>query len=381
MRGLKNTCILLVSMLLIICSAACKNGNTDIEKSIVMVSATDGSHKASGVAIGRPGENTRYIITVCSNIIDRNGSVPKSVNVSFDENMDNTVTVGVCDYSTEKNLALLELPEETERLNGISYVENELYSDNGQYNITGYIESDMNDDADCKNTLQTCETNIYKQEMYNGMKVYCLDAAYNSGVVGGALLDSNGAVAGIVSYSKADDYSYAVSTDAIAAFVLGTNAEIYLVHEHEVRTYMLIAITTGGAVFAAAIGFILYMLLRRKEEKHEPSAFLKIMGGDIDSDNNPEGIFEIRKDELLIGRDYNKCDVVFSLNEKGISGVHCSVSFDGTGFIVTDKKSSYGTFLENGFKLLPEQPVKLSAGEKIYLANKSHMIAFETEIK
>ncbi|MGN0163912.1 MAG: FHA domain-containing protein [Candidatus Ornithomonoglobus sp.] len=350
-----------------------------------MVSTIDGSHRASGVAIGSPGKNTRYIITVCSNIIDRNGSVPKSVNVSFDENMDNTMTAYVSDYSTEKNLALLELPEETERLNGIAYVENKLYSDNRQYNIVGYMETNADNGADQKNTLQAYKTNIYRQDMYNGMEVYSLDAAYNSGAVGGALLNSDGNVAGIVSYSKTDDYSYAVSSDSIAAFVLSTDAEIYLVHEHEVRTYMLIVIIAGGVIFAAAIGFILYMLLYKKEEReeqeHELRAFMKLMGGELASDSDPEGIFDVTKNELLIGRDYNKCNVVFSLNENGISGVHCSVSFDGTSFIVTDKKSSYGTFLENGIKLPPQQPIKLSAGEKIYLANKLHLIAFETEVK
>lgn len=72
---------------------------------------------------------------------------------------------------------------------------------------------------------------------------------------------------------------------------------------------------------------------------------------------------------VMIGRDPANCKVVFKEGTEGVSGRHCSVSFDaGTNeFILTDLRSTYGTFLMSGQKLTPNVPYRLKAGDGFYV--------------
>ena len=71
---------------------------------------------------------------------------------------------------------------------------------------------------------------------------------------------------------------------------------------------------------------------------------------------------------LVFGRDGKQCSVVYPMDTKGISGVHCQLEADGDGAVLTDLGSSYGTFLRDGVKLSPNQPVRLKRGDEFYLA-------------
>ena len=72
--------------------------------------------------------------------------------------------------------------------------------------------------------------------------------------------------------------------------------------------------------------------------------------------------------QVMIGRDPANCKVVFREGTEGISGRHCSVSYDSASgdFILTDLRSTYGTFLNNGQKLTPNVPYHLKAGDGFY---------------
>lgn len=82
--------------------------------------------------------------------------------------------------------------------------------------------------------------------------------------------------------------------------------------------------------------------------------------------------------QILIGRDPS-ANIRFKEGTPGVSGRHCTVSYDtATGdFMLTDLKSSYGTFLKNDQKLTPGQVYRLKAGDSFYLGEKANELRVE----
>jgi S1-C subfamily serine protease len=70
-----------------------------------------------------------------------------------------------------------------------------------------------------------------------------------------------------------------------------------------------------------------------------------------------------------IGRDPQRCQVIYPAETKGISSLHCELSLQPGGVTLTDKGSSYGTFLANGRKLGPNESAVLNPGDSFYLAD------------
>ena len=90
--------------------------------------------------------------------------------------------------------------------------------------------------------------------------------------------------------------------------------------------------------------------------------------------------FAVHSAPLMIGRDPANCKVVFKEGTEGVSGRHCSVSYDEASgdFILTDLRSTYGTYLTNGQKLNPNVPYHLKAGDGFYAGDKAN--AFRVEL-
>jgi len=73
--------------------------------------------------------------------------------------------------------------------------------------------------------------------------------------------------------------------------------------------------------------------------------------------------------KLAIGRDAARCQVTYPADAKGISSMHCEVMMQQGGVYLTDKGSTYGTFLAGGQKLAANQSVMLQPGAIFYLAD------------
>lgn len=72
---------------------------------------------------------------------------------------------------------------------------------------------------------------------------------------------------------------------------------------------------------------------------------------------------------LLIGRDASQCQVAFPVNTDGVSAMHCEVSESAHGIALTDRGSTYGTFLLSGRRMSANESVMLTRGDGFYLAN------------
>lgn len=85
--------------------------------------------------------------------------------------------------------------------------------------------------------------------------------------------------------------------------------------------------------------------------------------------------------QILLGRSQADCALSFKEGTPGVSGRHCSLSWDSaTGdFILTDMRSTYGTFLQTGQKLTPGVAYRLRAGDRFYLGEPSNMLTLELE--
>ncbi|MCL1807830.1 MAG: trypsin-like peptidase domain-containing protein [Oscillospiraceae bacterium] len=82
-----------------------------------------------------------------------------------------------------------------------------------------------------------------------------------------------------------------------------------------------------------------------------------------------EGVSFPVKGSICIGRDPNRCQIVFPADTKGISSLHCEIKQTPAGLQLTDKGSSYGTFLGSGRKLNANESVTVSSGESFTLAD------------
>lgn len=81
---------------------------------------------------------------------------------------------------------------------------------------------------------------------------------------------------------------------------------------------------------------------------------------------------------VLIGR-AAECGIVFQPGTPGISARHCSIAFDeATGdFLLTDMRSTYGTYLASGQKATPGVAIRLRPGDSFYLGERENMLCVE----
>nr|WP_321397078.1 DUF805 domain-containing protein [uncultured Desulfobacter sp.] len=84
-----------------------------------------------------------------------------------------------------------------------------------------------------------------------------------------------------------------------------------------------------------------------------------------------DSIIELENGPVIMGRNPTRSNLVFS--SMNISNQHCAVDFDADSmtFTIEDIGSSNGTFLENGKRIAPGQPVRLKSGDGFYISSPS----------
>ena len=80
-------------------------------------------------------------------------------------------------------------------------------------------------------------------------------------------------------------------------------------------------------------------------------------------------------EQVVIGKDPSLCSVVIDRRYTKISRVQCTISYDYAleQFVVTDH-STNGTFMENGKRLTPEQPIALPSNALLSLSRTDTII-------
>lgn len=228
-------------------------------------------------------------------------------------------------------------------------------------------------------------------------------AAINSGNSGGPLIDQNGAVVGIntiVYHGGSDSVTNAYYAIRIkyAKDALDSLEISYDLYKPKGGGLPIIPIA-GGAVIVVIAAVV--VLSKKKKPAavgasapKAPAAGKGFLAGKAKAAPaqtaqrafirslapQHNGLALVVKDTpILIGRDPSSCKLVYAEGTAGVSGQHCSISYDAASgdFIVTDLRSTYGTFLMNGQRLNANTPCRIKPGNGFYVGDKANGIRVE----
>lgn len=213
-------------------------------------------------------------------------------------------------------------------------------------------------------------------------------ASINGGNSGGPLLDENGTVVGINTFTyhggsqSVTNAYYALriqyAKDALDS--LGIDYEVYKPGPSGV----LIAVIVIVVLALAAVAVVLVL----KKKKLGPVAPVKptdpvepvdplvqpVIAGDSGLRFQAvSGCFEGKRfaigTTVRIGRDPSKNDLVYPVDAQGISGVHCILLIQDGQLYLKDLGSTYGTYLGSGQRLAANQAAQLQVGDQFYLGS------------
>lgn len=233
----------------------------------------------------------------------------------------------------------------------------------------------------------------------NGSKTvfdtYEVSANLVTGMSGGPVInEETGAVVGVTSfkyidYTQNSTANMAICIDNLKPLLdnLGIN------YESTGDSNLLLFIIIGvGALILILI--IVIIIILTKKNNNTPMNNVPVIpmappagpvGGAPVSSAHLLGIsgpFAGRKfgiqERAIIGRDKAKCNVVFPIDQPGVSGLHCEVKVSGGVITLKDFGSSYGTFLSNGTKIAPNTPVVLQNGARFWVGTSENV--FEVRI-
>lgn len=383
----------------------------------------------TGFFVGDSDKDAEYLITnhhVVSSFLENgkgdfvdaqlnDGStvtVKLKVRVYFDSK--NYEEAYVIDYNETKDIALLKLASATDERKAIplcsptdDMIGSTIYcvgypgvSDNVRMDaISSWGKTDV--------TVTTGTVSRFVTTSGTGVRRIQTDAVIQHGNSGGPMVNGSGSVIGINTeyWGESDGQIvemnyYAVSIDE-AISMLNTNNVSYVTESDKEmdgfsfgflnNKVLLIGIIVAAIVIIVVILVIVVSKSKKGTAQPLPAAPVGAEGAaqpavqpktavvcSLSTQHNGMS-YPIGATPILIGRDASNCTIAYREGTPGVSGRHCSVSWDpGTEeFLITDLRSSYGTFLANGQKLEPNVPYRCRAGESFYVGENTNMLRVE----
>ncbi|MCH5203639.1 MAG: trypsin-like peptidase domain-containing protein [Oscillospiraceae bacterium] len=395
-----------------------------------------GISSGSGFFVGDPNGKGQYIVTnnhvvddfVAANMGEELLVYYKTVNgikvyiyaqscemrVYFDDN-DYEVAYVDCYGDTDNvDLAVLKLRNPTDKRKPLMLTDVEKYKDSTD-NVYALGYPGMADNeftsasAHGKDDITVTRGTIGKFVTdAKGVDRIQHDATINHGNSGGPLVNENGAVLGVNTNGTGDSQGmvyYAISNTTLTNF-LDKNSIPYVM-ESGTNVGLIVGIIAGAVVVVAGIVIAVVMVNKKKAtagvqagsnnqiptmagasaaaqsvptpSQPAPSAKRAVIRSMSPQHNGK--VFPVGNAPVSIGRNASLCTIVYSDQTPGVSGQHCTISYDSTTnlFTITDLNSTYGTFLFNGQKLNPGQPVTLQPGTSLYVGDKANSLKVEVE--
>lgn len=214
------------------------------------------------------------------------------------------------------------------------------------------------------------------------------DAVINHGNSGGPLIDSRGAVIGINTWGIGADILegdqaayYAVDISYVKNTLnsLGIDYDVYT--DSLVWLYVVI-----GAVLLIAAVVVVFVVLWKKGLLSNKDKGGSSSGGGVQQRGTDlselriqgvRGVFAGKRfsltQQIRIGRDPNRNDIIYPANTQGVSGVHCVLIYNPVeGMLyLKDLGSTFGTFVNKTTRLSPSQPIPLKVGDQFWVGSEN----------
>lgn len=358
----------------VILSACSSDDISKADQSLVMIKNASMSTYGTGFAVGVPGEGVNTVVTSYSIVATPNGAAPKTAEIRIKDS-DKKITANVTYYDAARNIAILKIAEEIKDLKPMILKDtvnhNEMIYVRG-YDGTGNIMSDY-EKFNSTDIIQY-NGNISASTEMNTIVVYKYSNEFNRALVGAPAVDENGNSIGMCAYSlnSMNTYSqYILSSDELIRCLARENVEFMTSNEVKYRNIIILTVVIGIAVLLAIIIFTLAVINKKESNLKFKDKYIKITDGTL------KGKVYKFEGKLSIGRDPGKCDIVYPVDEPGISALHCTIQMQGKECYLADNFSKYGTYLEDGTKITSSLPYKIK-NEKFafYIAEPKNRFEF-----
>ncbi len=228
---------------------------------------------------------------------------------------------------------------------------------------------------------------VFKAPSIENTRLIQHDAQINGGNSGGPLINNDGVVVGINTYTLTMTQDELLSGGSTSSLSVTIDQVTDVLDDLGIKydtagdspLLLIVLIVVGVMVIAAAVVVILLLTKKRKPAPAPmPVAPAPVAPAPSYDNGNPRlqclaGTFSGKRyfieGEVRIGRDPARNDLVFPSQAEGISGVHCVIRAEKGGVMLQDLGSTYGTFLGDGRRLAAGETVMLKIGDKFWLGS------------
>lgn len=424
--SLITVCLLLIGMSI---PAFADEFNTAVRESVVVVysyfelsdGTTSGFGYGTGFFVGNTKSNPEYLVTnhhVVSSYLEYGGGESKTAVLQDGTkisgksklviffNAKDYVEAYVVDSDETKDLALLKISSPTDNRKALKLrTPTEDMVGSTIYTV-GYPGLSDNSLADATSqwgkedaTVTSGMISRFVTTSGTGVRQIQTDAVIQHGNSGGPMVDPDGNVIGINTskVTSADTSNGGLDIETVN-YAINVEELLPMLKLHDVEYEMAedgteLPVLPIGIAVIAVILIAAGIFMKKKKTPSSPSPKEKKRHSKKTAAQTSSPVvrslssqhqgkcFSLKEQPVLIGRDPSSCTIVFQDGTPGVSRTHCSLSWDAASgdFVLTDLKSTYGTYLFNGQKLTPGTPCYLKANDTFYLGETSNSLRVELE--